>query len=101
MRGVFGGRSRGESGRGSGLEFRTEGLNGLRWAQWGVLPRDAFEEVTDPTLLLLLRVSQQQQLFGCGHVVVHCRVEINESFNFKSTTFSKKTKKNKQTLTLK
>lgn len=71
VRGVFGGRSRGESGRGSGLEFRTEGLSGLRWAQWGVLPRDAFEEVTDPTLLLLLRVSQQQQLFGRGHVVVH------------------------------
>lgn len=37
-----------------------------------VFPRDAFEEVTDPALLLLLRVGQQKQLFGSGHVIVHC-----------------------------
>lgn len=32
---------------------------------------DAFEEVTDPALLFLLRVGEQQQLFSNGHVVVH------------------------------
>lgn len=38
-----------------------------------MLPRDAFDEVADPALLLLLRVGQQEQLFGRGHVVVHWR----------------------------
>lgn len=36
-----------------------------------MFPRDAFEEVADPALLLLLRVGQQKQLFGSGHVIVH------------------------------
>lgn len=38
-----------------------------------VFPRDAFEEVGDPALLLLLRAGQQKQLFGSGDVIVHCR----------------------------
>lgn len=38
-----------------------------------MFPRDAFEEVADPALLLLLRVGQQKQLFGSGYVVVHCQ----------------------------
>lgn len=37
-----------------------------------MFPRDAFEEVTDPALLLLFGVGQQEQLFGGGHVIVHC-----------------------------
>lgn len=36
-----------------------------------MLPGDAFVEVTDPALLLLLRVGQQKQLFGTGHVIIH------------------------------
>lgn len=36
-----------------------------------VFPRDAFEEVTDPALLLRLTIGQQKQIFGSGHVVVH------------------------------
>lgn len=37
-----------------------------------MFPGDAFEQVADPAPLLLLRVGQQQQIFGSGHVVVHC-----------------------------
>lgn len=36
-----------------------------------MLPRDAFEEVAHPALLLFLGVGQQEKLFGGGHVVVH------------------------------
>lgn len=41
-----------------------------------VFPRDAFEEVADPALLLIRRVGEQKQLFGSGHVIVHCRRKI-------------------------
>lgn len=70
MRRVFGRGSRGNSGRGARRGFGRRAERGR--AQRRVFPRDAFEEVTDPTLLLLLRVGQQQQLLGSGHVVVHC-----------------------------
>lgn len=36
-----------------------------------VFPWDAFEEVADPALLLLLTTGQQKQIFGSGHVIVH------------------------------
>lgn len=38
-----------------------------------MFPGDALEQVADPALLLLLSVGQQKQLFGGGHVVVHCK----------------------------
>lgn len=70
MRRVFGRGSRGNSGRGARRCFGRRAKCGR--AQRRVFPRDAFEEVTDPALLVLLRVGQQQQLLGGGHVVVHC-----------------------------
>lgn len=36
-----------------------------------MFPRDAFEEVADPALLLLLRSGQEEQLFGSRHVIVY------------------------------
>lgn len=41
-----------------------------------VFPRDAFEEMADPALLLVRRVGEQKQLFGSGDVIVHCRRKI-------------------------
>lgn len=46
-------------------------LGRRRRAHGRVFPRDAFEEVTDPTLLLLLRVGQKKELFGSRHVIIH------------------------------
>lgn len=76
VRRVFGRGSRGSSGGGARRCFgrRAERRRAQRW----VFPRDAFEEVTDPALLLLLRVGQQQQLLGGGYVVVHCGGKMSE-----------------------
>lgn len=72
MRWTPGGRSRRDSWRGTWRCFRRCVLCcRARTHRW-VFPRDAFEEVTDPALLLLLRVGQQKQLFCSGHVIVHC-----------------------------
>lgn len=69
--GVSGGVPGGGAGRRLGRVVRRGGRSHGR-----VLPRDAFEDVADPALLLLRRVGEQQQVFGSGHVVVHCGEKI-------------------------
>lgn len=66
------------SRRGARLRFggRARSDGGSGGTQGRVFPRDAFEEVADPALLLLLRVGQQEQLLGRRHVVVHWRGDL-------------------------
>lgn len=58
-----------------------DGTHGL------LLLGDAFEEVTNPALLLCLGVGQQEQLFGRGNVIVDCEEETRtEASSFEGYT---------------
>lgn len=72
LRWTSGWRSRWDTWRGTRRWFRRAVVCYSWRTQCRMFPRDALEEVSDPALLLLLRVGQQKQLFGSGHVIVHC-----------------------------